>query len=63
MVETMKQRIAEYFNCFNHSSNLHENDSSLGTPKPEVNLYDDFEPSYQSMSNLQDVEPLPSLEP
>jgi len=65
MVEIMKQRIAQYFNCFNHSRediNLHKNDSSLGSPKPEVSLYDDFEPSSQSMSNLQDVQPFPSLE-
>jgi len=42
--------------------NLHETDSSLGSPKPEVSLYDDFEPCYQSRSNLQDFEPLPSVE-
>jgi len=55
MVETMKQRIAEYFNCFNHSRediNLHETNFSLGCLKPEVSLYDDFESSYQPTSNL-----------
>ena len=39
-----------------------EIDSSLGSQKPEVSLYANFEPPYQSRSDLQDVEPLPSLE-
>jgi len=62
-LETMKVRIAEYSQCFNQSrENYGKPDSSIGSPKPGVTLYDDFEPSYQSRSNLQDVEPLPRLE-
>ena len=65
MTENMKKRIVEYSHYFNHSRediNLHEIDSTLGFPTPKVILYDDFEPSYQFRSNLQDVIPLPSLE-
>jgi len=65
MVESMKQRIAEYSQCFSHSrdeTNLHESDSSLGSPKFNVSLYDDFESSYLARPNLNDDMPLPSLE-
>ena len=49
MIETMKKRIAEYSQCVSHSRedyNLHETNSHLGSLKPEVSIYDDFEPSY-----------------
>ena len=35
---------------------------SLGSPKLEISLYDDFEPFYLARSNLNDDMPLPSLE-
>jgi len=63
MMETMKERIAKYSQCFNQSrDNSSESDSSLGSPKPAVSLDDDFEPSYQCRSNLHDDMPLLSLE-
>jgi len=63
MIENLKVRIAEYSQCFNQSREIcNEPDSSLGYTKPEVSFYDDFESSYQSRSNLKDVEPLPNLE-
>jgi len=37
-------------------------DSSLGSPKSKVSLYDDFEPSYLTRSNLHDDIPLLNLE-
>jgi len=55
MVETTKERIAEYSRSFTQSredTNLQEPDSNLGLLKPEVSLYNDFEPFYQSRSNL-----------
>jgi len=63
MVETMKQRIAEYSHCFSHSgedTNLHEPSSSLGTPNLRVSLYDDLSPLI--LLGLNDVMPLSSLE-
>ena len=42
--------------------NCDEFDSSLGSLKPVVSLYDDFEPSYQSRPNLYDDMLLPSLD-
>ena len=63
MVETMKERIVEYSKYFNQSrENYSELDSSLGSPKLEISLYDDFEPSYLARPNLNDVIPLHSLE-
>jgi len=65
MVEIMKEKIVEYSQCFNRSrkdTNLHKSGYSLGSPKPEVSLYDDFEPSYLARPNLNDDMPLPSLE-
>jgi len=54
-VETMKERVAEYSHCFNQSwENCREHDSSLESPESKVSLYNDFEPSYQSRSNLHD---------
>ena len=55
MVETMKERVAEYSQCFTQSrvdTNLQEPNCSLGYPKPEVSLYDNFETSNQSRYNL-----------
>ena len=53
MIEKIKERIAEYSHYFNRSrENYSETNSSLGSPKPEVNLHDDFESSYQPGSNL-----------
>ena len=58
MVETMKERIVEYSKYFHESrENYSEPDSSFGSPKLEVSLYDDFEPSYQFSSNLHDDMP------
>jgi len=65
MIENMKKRIAEYSLCFSHKRediNFQEPDSSLGSPKPEVSLYDDFKPSYVVRRNLNEDMPLPSLE-
>ena len=63
MVEDMKKRIPEYSKCFNQSrENYSELDSSLGSPKLEISLYDDFEPSYLARPNLNDVISLHSLE-
>ena len=63
VLETMNKRIPKYSYCFNQNrEQCNESDSSLGSPKPAVSLYDDFEPSYQSRPNLHDVLPLPSLE-
>jgi len=41
MIETMKERIAEYSYCFNHNrKNYNGPNSSSGFPKPKVSLYD-----------------------
>jgi len=56
VLETMKKRIPEYSHCFSQSrKRCDELDSSLGSPKPVVSLYDDFEPSYQSRPSLNDA--------
>jgi len=61
--KTVNKRIPEYSHCFNQSRECcDESDSSLGSPKAAVSLYNDFEPSYQSRPKLHDVVPLPSLE-
>ena len=63
MIENMKARITEYSQCFNHSrENYNEPDSSLGSPKSKVILYDDFEPSYLTRPNLNKDMPSLSLE-
>jgi len=41
---------------------LNEPESNLGSSKPEVSLYNDFEPSYLSRPNLNEEMPLPSLD-
>ena len=59
----MKVRIAEYSQCFNQSrENCNEPDSSLGSPKFEVNIYDDFKPPYLARPDLNNDMPLPSVE-
>jgi len=46
MLETMKLRIAKYSQSFNQiRETSSEIDSSFGSPKPDISLYDDFEPS------------------
>jgi len=63
VLETMNKRTPEYSHSFNQSrERCDEFDSSLGSLKLAVSLYDDFEPSYQSRPNLHDVLPLPGLE-
>jgi len=63
-IENTKVRIAEYSECFNQSrENYGELDSSFGSPKPELSLYDDFDPFYVARPNLKEDMPLPSLEP
>jgi len=63
MIENMKVRIAEYSQCFNQSrENSNEPDSSLGSSKPEVSLYDDFESSYLTRLDMNNDMPLPSVE-
>jgi len=65
MVETVKEKIAEYSYYFSHNredTNLYRPDFSLGSPKPEVSLYDDFESSYLTRPNLNDAMCLASLE-
>ena len=47
IIETMKERITKYSHCFNRGrENCSEHDSNLGSPKSDVSLYDDFDPSY-----------------
>ena len=63
MIETMKERITEQFCWFNRSTeNCTEPNSSLGSPKPEVSLYDDFESSYLARPDLHNDMPLPIVE-
>ena len=63
IIENIKVRIAEYSQCFHQSrENCNESDSSLGSSKPVVALYDDFEPSYLARSNLNEEMPSPSQE-
>jgi len=63
MIENLKVRIAEYSQCFKQSREIcNEPDSSLGSLKPEVSLYDDFELSYYAGPNLNEEMLLPSLD-
>jgi len=63
IIENMKVRIAEYSQCFNQSrENCNKSDSSLGSPKSEISLYDDFELSYLARPYLNNDMPLPSVE-
>jgi len=58
MIVTMEARIAACSQCFNQS----ELDSSLVSPKPDISLYDDFEPSYSARPDLTEDMYLPSLD-
>jgi len=63
MVGTMRERIIEYFPCFNHSrENYNEPNSCLRYPKHKVSLYDDFDPFYLVRPTLHDVMSFASLE-
>jgi len=63
MIENMKVRIAEYSQYFSQSrENYSGPDSSLGSPKPRVSLYDDFETAYPARPNLNEEMPLLSLD-
>jgi len=63
MIETMKVRIAACSPCFNQNRKTHsEIDSSLGSPKMDISLYDDFEPSYLARPDLNEDMYLPSLD-
>jgi len=45
MIETMKVRFAEYSHFFKYSrEHCNEPNSSLGSPMPEVSLYDNLIP-------------------
>ena len=62
-IETMKLRIAEYSQCFNQNRGTSsEIDSSLGFPKPDIDLCDVSEPSYSTRPDLNENMCLPSLE-
>ena len=62
MIETMKAKIAAYPQCFNQNRETYsELDSSLGSPKPDISLYDNFEPSYSARPDLNEDMYLPSL--
>ena len=63
MIETMKLRIAEYSQCFDQIREpSSEIDSSLGSPKPDIDLCGDFEPSYSTRPDLNENMCWPSLE-
>ena len=63
MVETIKVRIAEYSQCFNQiRGTSSEIDSSLGSPKPKISLYEDFKPSNSVRPDLNENMSLPSSE-
>jgi len=59
----MKERIIEYSHNFHQNyDDYNESNSSLGSPKPEVRIYDGFVPSYLARSDFNDSMPLPGLE-
>jgi len=63
MVETMKKRLTDYYQCFNQNRETYsEINASLGSPTLDISLYDDFEPSYSYKSNSNEHMPLPNLE-
>jgi len=63
MIETMKVRIAACSPCFNQNRETYSViDSSLGSSKPDISLYDDFEPSYSARPDLNEDMYLPSLD-
>jgi len=63
MIETMKVRIAACSPCFNQNKETYsEIDASLGSPKLNISLYDNFEPSYSTSPDLNENMTLPNLE-
>ena len=63
MIETMKARIVACSQCFNQNRETYsEIDSSLGPPKLDISLYDDFELSYATRPDLNEDMSVPSLE-
>ena len=61
----MKKWITEYSHYLSHSredTNLLKSHSNLGSPKPEVSLYNNFDHSYLARPNFNDDMPLSSLE-
>jgi len=63
MIETMNARNATCSQCFNQNRETYSDfDSSLGSPKHDINLYDDFEPSYSARPDLNEDMYLPSLD-
>jgi len=63
MMETMKVRIAEYSHCFDKNRETSsEIDSSLGSSKLDISLYDDFELSYSGSPNLNEKMCSPNLD-
>jgi len=53
MGRTMKARIVACCQCFNQNrENCGEPDSSLGSRKPDISLYDDFESPYSARPDL-----------
>jgi len=63
MIETMIAGIVACSLCFNQNRETYgEIDSSLESPKPDISLYDDFEPSYSARPDLNENMCLPNLE-
>jgi len=63
MIDDMKKRITKYSQCLTQGrENYNELDSSLGSSKLGVSLYDDFELSYSARPNLNEEMPLPYLD-
>jgi len=63
IIETMKARIAACSQSFNQNRETYsEIDSSLGSRKPNIRLYDDFKPSYSVRPDLNEHMCLPNLE-
>jgi len=63
MIEIVKARIVACSQCFNQNRETYsEIDSTLGSPKPDISLYDDFEPSYSARPDLAEDIYLPSLD-
>jgi len=63
MIKTMKERIVPCSQCFNQNRETYsEFDSALGSSKPKISLYDDFEPSYSTRPDMNKDMYLHSLE-
>jgi len=62
IIEIMKVRTA-CSQCFDQNREIYsEIDSSLGSPKPDISFYDDFEPSYSTRTDLNEDMYFPSLD-